>query len=62
MPKQVRVRAECENELTELVEREPFIREREKIRKGSGRVIGADGDRTSSEKYRRRATRRHFQA
>jgi hypothetical protein len=54
------VRAECKNELTELVEREPFIQEREKRRKGSGQVIGADGDRTSSEKYRRRATRRRF--
>jgi hypothetical protein len=44
MPKQVRVRAERENKLTELVEREPFIQEREKTRKGSGRVIGADSD------------------
>jgi hypothetical protein len=31
-----RVRAEYENELTELIEREPFIQEREKRRKGSG--------------------------
>jgi hypothetical protein len=45
------VRAEHENELTGLVEREPFIREREKRRKGSGRVIGSDGDRTSSGKH-----------
>jgi hypothetical protein len=45
------VRAEHENELTELVEREPFIWEREKKRKGSSRVVGADGDRTSSEKH-----------
>jgi hypothetical protein len=44
------VRVEHENELTELVEHERFIREREKRRKGSGRVVGADGDRTSSEK------------
>jgi hypothetical protein len=44
------VRVEHENELTELVERERFIREREKRRKGSGRVVGADGDRTSSKK------------
>jgi hypothetical protein len=44
------VRAEYENELTELIEREPFIREREKTRKGSGRVVGADGDQTSLEK------------
>jgi hypothetical protein len=50
-PRQDRVRAEHENELTELIEREPFIREREKTRKGSGRVVGADGDRTSSEKH-----------
>jgi hypothetical protein len=35
-PKQDRVRAEHENELTELVEHERFIREREKRRKGSG--------------------------
>jgi hypothetical protein len=56
------VRAERENELTVLVEHEPFIQEREKRKKGSGRVVRADGDRTSSEKYRRRATRRHFQA
>jgi hypothetical protein len=62
VPKQVRVRAERENKLTELVEREPFIREREKGRKGSSRVVGADGDRTSSEKYQRRATMRRFQA
>jgi hypothetical protein len=61
-PKQDRVRAEHENELTELVEHEPFIRKRKKRRKGSGRVVGADGDQTSSEKYRRRATRRRFQA
>jgi hypothetical protein len=45
------VRAECENELTELVEREQFIREREKRRKGLGQVVGADGDRTSLEKH-----------
>jgi hypothetical protein len=45
------VRAERENELTELVEREPFIREREKKRKGSSRVIGADSDRILSEKH-----------
>jgi hypothetical protein len=45
------VRVEHENELTALVEREPFIREREKRRKGSGLVVGADGDRTSSEKH-----------
>jgi hypothetical protein len=45
------VRAEYENELTELIEREPFIQEREKRRKGLGRDIGADGDRTSSEKH-----------
>jgi hypothetical protein len=45
------VRAEHENELTELIEREPFIQEREKTRKGSGRVDGADGDQTSSKKY-----------
>jgi hypothetical protein len=45
------VRAECENELTKLVEREQFIREREKRRKGLGRVIGTDGDRTSSKKH-----------
>jgi hypothetical protein len=45
------VRAEHENELTELVERETFIRKREKRRKGSGRVVGADDDRTSSEKH-----------
>jgi ribosomal protein L19E len=51
------VRAEYENELTELIEREPFIQECEKRRKGSGRVVGADGDRTSSEKHWRPATR-----
>jgi hypothetical protein len=62
MPKQVRVRAERENELTELVEREPFIQEREKTKKGSSRVVGADSDRTLSKKHCRRATRRHFQA
>jgi hypothetical protein len=45
------VRAELENELTELIEREPFIREREKRRKGPCRVIEADGDRTSPEKH-----------
>jgi hypothetical protein len=45
------VRAEHENEPTELVEHERFIQEREKIRKGSGRVVGADGDRTSFEKH-----------
>jgi hypothetical protein len=45
------VRVEHENKLTELIEREPFIQEREKRRKGSGRVVGADGDRTSSEKH-----------
>jgi hypothetical protein len=39
-----------------------LFRSAEKKRKGSGRVVGADGDRTSSEKYRRRATRRRFQA
>jgi hypothetical protein len=61
-PKQDQVRAEHENELTELVEREPFIWEHEKRRKGSGRVIGADDDRTTLEKYRRQATRHHFQA
>jgi hypothetical protein len=43
-PKQDRGRAERENELTELVEHEWFIREREKRRKGSDRVVGADGD------------------
>jgi hypothetical protein len=48
--KQVRVRAEHENELTVLVEHERCIREHEKKRKGSGQVVGADGDRTSSEK------------
>jgi hypothetical protein len=32
--KQDKVRAEHENELTELIEREPFIQEREKRRKG----------------------------
>jgi hypothetical protein len=37
------VRAERENELTVLVEHEPFIWEREKRRKGSGRVVRADG-------------------
>jgi hypothetical protein len=46
-----RVRAEYKNELTELIEREPFIQEHEKRRKGSGRAVGADGDRTSSEKH-----------
>jgi hypothetical protein len=61
-PKQDRVWAEHENELTELVECEPFIWECEKRSKRSGRVIGADGDRTSSEKHRTRATRRRFQA
>jgi hypothetical protein len=45
------VRAEHENELTEPVEREPFIRERKNKRKGSCRVVWADGDRTSSKKY-----------
>jgi hypothetical protein len=40
------VRAEHENELIELVERERFIPEREKRRRGTGRVVGADGDRT----------------
>jgi hypothetical protein len=45
------VRAERENELTELIEHEPFIQEREKRGKGSGGVVGADGDRTSSEKH-----------
>jgi hypothetical protein len=45
------MRAEHENKLTELVEHEPFIREREKRRNGSGRVVGADGDRTSSKKH-----------
>jgi hypothetical protein len=38
------VRAEHENELTELIEREPFIHECEKRRKGSGGVVGDDGD------------------
>jgi hypothetical protein len=56
------VRAEHENKLTELVEHEPFIGEREKRRKGSGQVIGADDDRTSSKKHRRLATRHRFQA
>jgi hypothetical protein len=45
------VRAEHENELTELIEHEPFIQEREKRRKGSRGVIGAYCDRTSSEKH-----------
>jgi hypothetical protein len=44
------VRAEHENKLTELVERERVIWERGKEKEGSGRVIGVDGDRTSSEK------------
>jgi hypothetical protein len=48
---QDRVGTEHENELTELIECEPFIREREKTRKGLGRVVEADGDRTSSEKH-----------
>jgi hypothetical protein len=39
------VRAEHENEFTEMIECEPFIQ------KGSHRVVGADGDRTSSEKH-----------
>jgi hypothetical protein len=45
------VRAKHENELTVLVEHKQFIWEREKERKGSGRVVGTDGDRTSSEKH-----------
>jgi hypothetical protein len=49
--KQVWVRAEHENGLIALVEHERVIREREKRRERSGRVVGADGDRTSSEKY-----------
>jgi hypothetical protein len=56
------VRAEYKNELTELIEREPFNQEREKRRKGPGRVVGAADDQTSSEKHRRRATRCRFQA
>jgi hypothetical protein len=48
-----RMKAEQESELTALVKCEPFIRKREKTRKRSGQVVGADGDRTSSEKYRR---------
>jgi hypothetical protein len=43
------VRAEHENELTELIERERVIWECGKEKEGSGRVIGADDDRTSSE-------------
>jgi hypothetical protein len=34
----------------------------EKRKKGSGRVVGADDDRTSSEKQCRHAMRRRFQA
>jgi hypothetical protein len=45
------VRAEHENKLIELIEPEPLIQEREKRRKGSRGVIGADTDRTSSEKH-----------
>jgi hypothetical protein len=46
------VRAEHKNGLKELVEHERAIRECEiEKREKSGRVVGADGDRTSSEKH-----------
>jgi hypothetical protein len=45
------VSAEHENKLRGLVERERFIREHEKRRKGPGRVAGSDGDRTSSKTH-----------
>jgi hypothetical protein len=38
------VRAEYENRLIALVEHGRVIREREKRRKGSGQVVGADCD------------------
>jgi hypothetical protein len=44
------VRAEHENKLTEPVERERIIREREKRRKGSGRVVGSYDSRAHSKK------------
>jgi hypothetical protein len=45
------VRVEHENELIVLFEHERFIREHEMRRKGSGRVVGADGVRTSLKKH-----------
>jgi hypothetical protein len=45
------VRAEHENGLIVVVEQERVIQEHEKRRKGSGRVVEADGDRTSSGKH-----------